>query len=42
MNFKKFYMIYSGSRTKGKIEKIEKLSNVIKEIYYYLNSSMIE
>jgi len=31
-----------GSGTKGKIEKIEKLSNILKERCYYLNSSMLE
>jgi len=32
----------SGSETKRKVEKIEKLSNILKEKYYYLNASMLE
>jgi len=32
----------SGSGTKGKVDKIEKLSNILKEGYYFLNDSMLE
>jgi len=35
-------MIDPSSGTKGKVEKIEKLSNILKERYYYLNASMLE
>jgi len=31
-----------GSGTKGKVEKIEKHSNILKEKLYYLNDSMLE
>jgi hypothetical protein len=31
-----------GSGTKGKVEKIEKFSNILKESCYYWNSSMLD
>ena len=33
---------YNGSGTNGKVEKIEKHSNILKEKLYYLNDSMLE
>jgi len=32
----------SGSGTKGKVEKIEKISNILKERYYYMNALMLK
>jgi hypothetical protein len=34
--------LQTGSGTKGKVEKIEKLSNILKESCYYWNSSMLD